>query len=52
MENGISIGSVDAKSFATEAAKAANIGATYIGGCCGTNPSYIKALKEELENRL
>lgn len=40
---------VDALAFATETAKAATVGATYIGGCCGSNPAYIRLLAQTLE---
>ncbi len=40
---------MDAQAFADETAKAAQAGATYIGGCCGSNPAYIRALKRKLE---
>ncbi len=33
--------------FASECMKIIDAGATILGGCCGTAPSYIKALKEE-----
>lgn len=35
--------------FASECMKLIDAGATILGGCCGTAPSYIKALKEESE---
>lgn len=39
---------VDAEAFADAVAKAADIGATYIGGCCGSSPLYIQALRSRL----
>lgn len=38
----------DFEVFAEDIAKAANIpGVKYIGGCCGSNPKYIQALREK-----
>ena len=37
--------------FAKATAKFADIGAVYIGGCCGTSPEFIAALKKELEGK-
>jgi len=34
--------------FAMDAAKIYAAGADMIGGCCGTTPEFIKAVKEEL----
>lgn len=34
--------------FAGFATSLVAAGATFIGGCCGTNPQYIRALREEL----
>ena len=28
------------------------MGATYIGGCCGTNAAYIKRLAEKIKAKL
>ncbi len=39
---------VDELAFAEEVSKAAALGATYIGGCCGSNPAYIRALADKL----
>jgi len=36
-----------AEEFAAQMAEYANIGARIIGGCCGTTPEYIKALKNK-----
>lgn len=35
-----------AESFAEKYEALSNAGASYIGGCCGTTPSHIRALKE------
>ena len=34
--------------FAGEMREAAQLGVQYVGGCCGTNPAFIAALKQEL----
>ena len=34
--------------FAAEMREAAQLGVQYVGGCCGTNPAFIAALKQEL----
>lgn len=38
--------------FAAECAKLTDIGAAYIGGCCGTEPAFIAALRSALEGEL
>jgi 5-methyltetrahydrofolate--homocysteine methyltransferase len=35
--------------FAEAAAKLAQAGATFIGGCCGTSPAFVRALAERLK---
>lgn len=35
--------------FSKKMAKMAELGATILGGCCGTSPEYIAQLKKELE---
>ena len=35
--------------FAQEMREAAALGVQYVGGCCGTDPAFIAALKNELE---
>lgn len=37
--------------FAIACSKLIDIGAAYIGGCCGTSPDFIAALKQELEGK-
>ena len=37
--------------FATSAVKLLDEGASFIGGCCGTNPAYIKELKRLVQSR-
>ncbi len=36
------------ESFASHARALIEAGASFIGGCCGTNPGFIKALKQQL----
>ena len=40
--------SMDAATFADAMAKLVKAGATIVGGCCGTTPEYIRALKAAL----
>ena len=35
--------------FALEMREAAELGVQYVGGCCGTDPAFIAALKNELD---
>ncbi len=37
--------------FAVEMAECAEIGVSFIGGCCGTTPDYIRALREAFNNK-
>ncbi len=37
-----------AEQFASRAGELLTAGATFIGGCCGTSPEFIQAIKEEL----
>jgi len=39
---------MDPERFAGYAQALRDAGATYIGGCCGTNPQFIRALREKL----
>ena len=41
---------VSPKEFASKMARMAQIGATIMGGCCGTSPEYIAELKKALDN--
>ncbi len=49
--DGKSESGLSAEVFADDVLPAADIGATYIGGCCGTNPVYIRRLGEKLRER-
>ena len=42
---------VDAKAFARSMRKLAAAGAEILGGCCGTDPDYIRALAEMIAER-
>ncbi|MBR3536594.1 MAG: homocysteine S-methyltransferase family protein [Oscillospiraceae bacterium] len=42
---------VMAEDFAETAVKFADLGVKILGGCCGTSPAYIAALKELLKDR-
>ncbi len=42
---------VDAGDFAETAVKFAGLGVKILGGCCGTSPAYIAALKKLLEGK-
>lgn len=39
----------DALIFANDVYEAVKMGVGYVGGCCGSNPTYIKKLKELIE---
>ncbi|MBE6696488.1 MAG: homocysteine methyltransferase, partial [Ruminococcaceae bacterium] len=45
--NGKTVFDVDAEEFSTDMAEAVRLGARIVGGCCGTTPEYISALKEK-----
>ncbi len=40
---------IDDRSFGKSIAKFSKIGAKFIGGCCGTDPGFIRCVKKELE---
>ena len=42
---------VDAKEYASLTEKFIDMGVTILGGCCGTTPGYIKALKDILKDK-
>ncbi|XPV76420.1 MAG: homocysteine S-methyltransferase family protein [Desulfovibrio sp.] len=50
-ENGNTIFRLDPESFAKHSVKFLDHGAKIIGGCCGTTPAHIKALREACEGR-
>ena len=43
---------VHIETFAADVLPAVDTGATYIGGCCGSNPAYIKRLAEKIRAKL
>lgn len=47
-ENGVTKFNVSAKEFAKSILKAADLGLSIFGGCCGTTPEYIKLVSEEI----
>ncbi|MBE7079269.1 MAG: homocysteine methyltransferase [Clostridiales bacterium] len=49
IENGATVYGLNAEEFAEEVAPLAQKGVRILGGCCGTSPSYIKALVKETE---
>lgn len=52
MENGETVFSVSARSYAGSVGRMIDAGASIIGGCCGTDPSYIELLAALVENRV
>ncbi len=42
---------ITAEEFAREMSECAEIGVQFVGGCCGTDPDFIKALNKEMKNR-
>ena len=48
--DGKTVFDVDAEEFCLEMKKMAESGVTVLGGCCGTNDSYIKKLTETLKD--
>ncbi len=47
-ENGKTIYDVSAENFAQSVFNAVKLGVNIVGGCCGTTPEYISALKEKI----
>lgn len=50
-EQGITRYSMDAEAFAEEMTALTAAGATVLGGCCGTDPEYIRRLHERMKGR-
>lgn len=48
--NGHTVYNVSPDDFAAQMKKAAEIGVSYLGGCCGTTPEHIKKMIEACEN--
>lgn len=49
MVDGQTVYEMDVAQFATSVKAMIEAGATLVGGCCGTNPTYIKALREVID---
>ena len=49
-QDGKTVFSMDAKNFSTFGKMLFDAGAALLGGCCGTTPEHIKALKESLKD--
>jgi 5-methyltetrahydrofolate--homocysteine methyltransferase len=47
--DGVTVSGENAETFVSEMLQAVGHGVKYMGGCCGTAPSYISLLKSELE---
>ncbi|MDR1131069.1 MAG: homocysteine S-methyltransferase family protein, partial [Oscillospiraceae bacterium] len=43
--------SINAADFAAQMRECAEIGVQFVGGCCGTDPEYIKALAREMQGK-
>ena len=50
LENGETIYKMSPEEFAAASRELARLGAGILGGCCGTTPEHIRALKAALEN--
>jgi len=50
MVHGRTLYSMGPEAFARHAQALRDAGATYIGGCCGTSPAFIRALRTALKN--
>ena len=48
--NGKTVYNVSPADFARDMKKAADIGVSYLGGCCGTTPDHIRAMIEACRN--
>lgn len=46
--DGVTVYNMGAEEFASEMLKVVESGATIVGGCCGTTPGHIKALKDKI----
>lgn len=51
VSNGETVYAVDAASYAGEVEALMDAGATIIGGCCGTDPEYIRELANRIASR-
>ena len=48
--NGETVYNVDPDEFSDLMVQIANIGVSYLGGCCGTTPDHIRALREKTKD--
>ena len=44
----LAIYDVDSEEFFTEVKKFVQLGVSIIGGCCGTNPAFIKKISDNI----
>ena len=51
MVDGMTVYDLSPREYASCMEEFLDIGATIVGGCCGTNPEYIKGLREVVERR-
>ncbi len=50
VRNGETFYDVDEEEFSSEVEKFVKLGVKMVGGCCGTTPSYIKAIKNKINS--
>lgn len=50
LEDGVTCYNMEPKEFALEMEKLVKAGVSIVGGCCGTTPEHIKALKKRIQN--
>jgi len=48
LQDGCTLFDMDEETFASHCVDLAKVGANFIGGCCGTNPGYIRTLTQKL----
>ena len=51
LRNGKTVYPTDPKDYTADVAKMLDSGLAAVGGCCGTNPEFIQALREEIDRR-
>ncbi len=47
--DGVTIYSQTPEDFAAQAVKLLDLGVKFVGGCCGTNPDFIRALRAQID---
>ncbi|MDD6037869.1 MAG: homocysteine S-methyltransferase family protein [bacterium] len=50
LEDGVTVYRMTPEEFAAAGAKLVEAGASIVGGCCGTTPAHIRALKQAVSN--